>query len=469
MTTKTILLCILSAAGCGSVSDSRVIGDAGTADADTGSDRGSDTTPPAIGPITGHVFDERNDAIEFSSGVPVHTHAGATVDLSTGCPDVYKYAYLMDDHAPVYGSEVLPNPLAFQIAAPGATSAMYRVRSDTATLRDWTPMIAGGGTYAIALHRNDTSAMQAIGTQVGTFYLDAKLVDATGETTRTACWHNHPMAAPLEIMPAQPSSFFDFSFALRSPMQLAMNGEDPAAGSFGAPIGRLTFVQQTAEPVTLALGMAAPPTATGTKQLVKMFVPSQASPPYTVEESCGTSSCPMAPASSRATTTQALGGAWELIVYPFEDSGAELCRQRPGSNAVPCQIPPRSPGAAAKTYGIYLFLANADAISPDVANPTAQTFASQLLDNLWVVGLFSQQLDSYCSAEVTKSVLHYCTQRTSYQQVTAVNHATLVFDPMHFTLSASATDLSAALVPAYLAPTALTLGSRVWDSGVAGL
>jgi hypothetical protein len=82
----------------------------------------SDPSTLATG-LSGSILDERNDAIDFSSGSPIHTHRGAPIELGQACPAVYKYAYLESRTAPTFGAESSPNPLAWHrcIASDSAT------------------------------------------------------------------------------------------------------------------------------------------------------------------------------------------------------------------------------------------------------------------------------------------------------------------------------------------------------------
>jgi hypothetical protein len=67
------------------------------------------------------IHDERGDTIDFATGEPNHTHAGAPITLgATGCPAVFKYGYLLDPTRP-FGKESTPNPIAWKFRGTGGT------------------------------------------------------------------------------------------------------------------------------------------------------------------------------------------------------------------------------------------------------------------------------------------------------------------------------------------------------------
>src|SRR6185503_12714216 len=135
------------------------------------------------------------------------THAGADIDLAgPGCPAIYKYAYLMDATAPMYGSAASPNPLAWKLTIADAkldpTSKAFRVRTDTnQVVLSWTPTPAPdtAGVHRIELTRaGGAYAIASLGTRTGKFYIDVRARDWNGlETTVSYCFDNHPLAAPV--------------------------------------------------------------------------------------------------------------------------------------------------------------------------------------------------------------------------------------------------------------------------------
>ena len=199
---------IAALAACGTINPPSGSGD------DVGSGSGSDIEEPhPPNTLYGHVRDERGDTIDFSTNEPVHTHAGASIDLSTGCPAVYKYAYLMDDQSPVFGRQTTTNALAWHVMTDvgsldaGATA--YRVRADNgAVLLDWTSTSPDAtGLYTVELHRNGAHGIAALGTQRGKMYVDIRSAPRGLETATRRLGH-HRLAAPLQIEQLQTSGLF---------------------------------------------------------------------------------------------------------------------------------------------------------------------------------------------------------------------------------------------------------------------
>jgi len=145
-------------------------------------------------------------------GAPSLPHAGPSIDLASGCPAVYKYAYLEDQTDPTFGRQTAINPLEWhvmsQVGSLDDSATAYRVRLPDGTIAlDWTLAAAPDetGLYTVRLYRN---VVRAIGDHTGKMFVDVRFTDTAGnETVDTACWENHPMAAPLEIGPDACASF----------------------------------------------------------------------------------------------------------------------------------------------------------------------------------------------------------------------------------------------------------------------
>src|SRR5688500_7834244 len=117
-----VLMSAAALAGCGNVESKDDSGCA--ADAECG--EGEPCNPEAakcealpdglaIQLIPTTFYDERGDHIAFSTGEPVHTHAGEAVTLGgADCPAVYKYSYLLGPVTPPYGKEATSNPIAWR-------------------------------------------------------------------------------------------------------------------------------------------------------------------------------------------------------------------------------------------------------------------------------------------------------------------------------------------------------------------
>jgi hypothetical protein len=174
-----------------------------------------DTEAPTFAMNATTVKDERSDTVGFIGVTPNHTHSGPSVSLgNTGCPDVYKYAYLLDANPPLFGGETgARNPLAwsFQLTDDGAgldpnpAHTQFRVRAGGATLLDWTNAPTADTSdvsrrIEIRLYRDGTAAIPALGTYEGPIEIDFRGQDRFAhEVSSTRCWTHHPLAAPVHI------------------------------------------------------------------------------------------------------------------------------------------------------------------------------------------------------------------------------------------------------------------------------
>lgn len=184
----------------------------------------SDTTAPGVNVLATTVSVETMAEVTFVGGVPNHTHSttSTTLGLSTACdataPSVSKFAYLLDEAAPMFGTENEKNPLewAFQVLDDGVgidpAGTAYRIRQGGTTLVDWR---APGGTspsHVVEMYRragplSEWPSIPQLGTVDGLFQLDLRARDRFGrETIVTRCWNHHPLAAPFEIGSATAAS-----------------------------------------------------------------------------------------------------------------------------------------------------------------------------------------------------------------------------------------------------------------------
>ena len=269
-----------------------ITGEQSESSSGSGSGSGSPTHP--YNQLFGSVHDERGDTIDFSTGEPVHTHAGPVIDLSTTCPAVYKYAYLMDESDPMFGRQVQTNPLAWHVTptlSPLDDSASaYRVRaSDDSVLLDWTALAADDqGVYTVELHRNGTHPIAALGTTTGQMTVDVRFRDTAGnEMVASACWEHHPLAAPLEVASFAPSDLFQMSLPAHSAISTLMES--------GVAVVSAPVIQQVGEPVTIAL--TGSPTGNYTRTIVNDYLPG-AITRTSIACSTSPSTCDMSPASN---------------------------------------------------------------------------------------------------------------------------------------------------------------------------
>jgi hypothetical protein len=449
--------------GCGAVQSPATTGDD---DAGSGSGSGELT-----GVFSGSVLDERNDVIDFSTQAPVHTHGGAPIDLGgAGCPAIYKYAYLEGAHAPQFGSETTPNPLAWHIksdvAALDPIGTAYRVRDEAGHLLvDWTAMNPDGdGSYTIDLRRD---TVPKIGTQASRMYVDARFRDTAGmESIKTACWDNHPLAAPLQIAAPTSGDLFGMSFASHSYISRVMNaGSFDDANPYGPIVAEFLITQPTSEPTELYLTAAAP-TGTGTKDVVDEFV---AVASFANTYDCGLVGCAVVAAPVVTTGSSPIDGVWRLSVVDISTYAVVCSSSSADRFNVACSIPART--GDPHLYAATLQLSGERSIAPTAINLSETTFQDQLIGGKWVSGTADNFYTVGCSAYHRNATVgpptYTCTQSTDYKHVSAANSARIDFDAIQFTAKAAAGDATTAQTLPYLPP--LVLPAQTWDAGSAGM
>lgn len=361
------------ALGCGNVDNG---GDDDDGDGDGGITNPGDLTLDII-PTT--IKDETGDQIDFSTGVPVHTHAGPDIALGgTDCPAVSKYSYLLDPQAPLFGSEVVPNPLAWKFAATGTvTAAEYRVLSagGTITELDWTPATLGGdGNYLVELYRSGPKGIPVLDSVSQPYTIELRVRDdAQHEVIKSACWDHRPLAAPVQLTGLTASGDADaleqFTLLANSPVSKLIN----APGDVKVFTGRITH--QTAEPITIKLDLSTPSVGF-TKTVVTDFlttsqvasigcghtcVPKTTCEPEPAEdERCSTASEPADP--SDVTTTGTLTrGEWVISVL---DGAATATQCTVAGQTATCGLPGRIQGAPAKELVIVARARQLDELKP---------------------------------------------------------------------------------------------------------
>ncbi len=473
MSNKTLFVSLLLATGCGTTTPYSYPGDG----SDMGSGSGSDVSDPPgshpPGQIYGHVKDERGDTIDFSSGEPVHTHAGAAIDLSSGCPAVYHYAYLNNKSEPKYGRQVTTNPLEFKITTDVASldpsASAYRVRTeDNHLLLDWTPMSADAdGVYAMALHRDDSPTMAVLGTDVGKMFVDARFRDTSGtETVNTGCFENHPLSAPLNVSAPVAGELFGLTLAANSPISHVIE-------SAGAIVTSSAIVQQTAEPIAITIHNAAP-TGTGSETSAEMWL---ATGTDNVQDgTCDEVNfngvfvdCSPPPITTiYGTRSGPLNGVSMLEVVD-DVTSAIVCSSQQGADLA-CTIPART--ATEAPHGYHLILGRASETSLDHPNDNSglreiviatKTYTAEQLANV----SRCTQKHAHVNPHTGENVIA-CTTSTTYAHIIAVDKARIDFDVMTMTISASTGAATPELVP-YLSASVLTFPAKTWDAGDAGL
>lgn len=218
-----------------------------------------DVAPPTIALGASKVRDERGDVITFDDQGPKHDHQGQEIDLGVGCPTVYKYSYLMDAAAPVYGSESAPNPLAWAMSVQDTkvASVEYRVvDAAQSVVRDWTTIVGAGAAYPIVLNRDGATGIGAAATKAGTYTIEVRAKDWGERVAMSSyCINFVPLAAPLAFAqaatPTDANALSGWRLQTNSPISRVLNP------GVGAAIAEQVITQYSSEPVAVSLGVPA--------------------------------------------------------------------------------------------------------------------------------------------------------------------------------------------------------------------
>ncbi|HUJ62341.1 MAG TPA: hypothetical protein VLX92_27730, partial [Kofleriaceae bacterium] len=434
---------------------------------------------PMVSQVVAKVLDERNDTIDYTTGDPTHHHTGAAIDLSgSSCPDVYMYAYLMDQNPPKYGGEASPNPLAWsmQASSPAGideTASAYRVRGDDgSTMLDWTAMSpGGGGAYSFALHRNGAPGIAQLGTRDGGIYVDARFHDMLGhETIATWCVKYHPLAAPVEIQPFAEDTgggdddLFGMSLVADSPISrvLAAQTTVPQAVS-------QRFVQHTAEPVTIDATIT-PPGGTFDLDIANWFVktasgsmPCGTSLSYSTDQRCSLTT--EIDSSYDWPVSGALGTAgaptWSAVVVDEQSGGYDVACSGSGMH-VTCPIPARQSGQPPHAYRIVTELTDVRDLWPASAGPFDEyTALSRTYTGLAPITI------SHCdnrTQTVNGQVYYYTCAYSTYVHIDAILSASIVFDPFQVKYQSTIGGTVPLRALPY-EPATISSPSFTWDAG----
>ena len=424
-----------------------------------------DTAAPQITLAASTLRDERGDTIDFSTGEPVHTHAGAEIDLASGaCPSVYKYTYLADATAPSYGSAASPNPLTWNFTITDTkldtSSAQLRIRNEAnTTLVSWIPAPAAdaAGVRHLTLTRNGGAyPLAAIGS-AGKLYIDVKARDWNGlETTASWCFENHPLAAPLEVDSFEQGELFGMSLPADSPIsQLINNG-----GQVGVLKQRI--VQTTAEPITMTWSAT-----TGDIQYTSTAFND------VVTESkndgrlcsaganvCTTSAAPTPSANPLATTTGTIPSGRLFAALRDESTGTIVTQG--SSLALMYTIPARGPSEAPHVYRVLVISKQLS----ELQLPSLWDWMQEhVLMGLTYTGLTPADRGSTCSYIVQTAFGSACQLRNYWWGVSALDHVTLAFAALHASVGLSATTNGTPAPASYVPAANLATSSLTWDSG----
>ncbi len=460
------ILVLVSACGA-AVDDGSSAGDDTTGGGDGSGDGGGGGPPVESATVkfqTTTVRDERADTIDFSSGEPVHTHGTTSVALGgTGCPDVYKFGYLMDPTPPKFGKQTLPNPLAWKVEIKNTGSldlamAAYRVRGADASLAlDWTKLPSLANSIA-TLTLTRTAGMPSTD---GPMYLDIRTVSRDGEETiTTACWTQHTLAAPIEVQQArpEPSGLASMSLVANSPISTLFAGVD-------VPVFSQRYVHYTTEPVTLAIDLANP-TGNFRKRVVDDYVVSSTGASGllchsdadnfdSTDPEC-TQTPPLDPGDLVRSDVLA-SGAWTLTVID-EATGAAAAACTVSNLHATCQLPARGITEAAHAYRAVLSVRDVNDLAPSTAGPYAEitigglTFTGRTLDTQRRCAQF-QEITKFGSTIIT------CKTYVEYTRIHALDQAKLAFDVVPFPITTGGAPLS------YVPAATQAVPPMTWDSG----
>ncbi len=192
-----------------------------------------DATPPVLATPATTIKDEANDSVsygidtafpfDFIGRDPTHLHGAAAVVLGAtpACdatsPTISKYAYLLDELAAPYVTEIggggpqSRNPLTWRLTVADdgvgidSSSIAYRVRHvPTATVAlDWRAL-SGVSPFTVPLYRRGVTgpSIAALGALDGLYAIELRARDRLGrETTITRCWNHRVLAAPVLVGP----------------------------------------------------------------------------------------------------------------------------------------------------------------------------------------------------------------------------------------------------------------------------
>ena len=446
-----------------------------------------DDSMPAVQLASATFHDERGDQIDFSSGVPQHTHAGPIVSLggTTTCPDVYKYAYLMDANEPMFGGETSRNPLAFEfnVQEPtklDAVNSAYRLRgSDGTPLLDWTTLPAAddNGAYDIALYRRGDSSIPALGTYEGQLTLDVRVRDWAGrEADLSTCWIHHPLAAPLQVWPAEPGSIAGLSLSPHTPLAVLFNAptSNTVPSLFDVPI-----VQQTSEPIVLSLTV---PELTGSFAETTIAT-SKATATNGPEVSCPLTcpggvkiNCYVSPsddprcfgAANPTTTTSSYAGpvsSYNEYTTLVDDVTNE---PMPFSHTLDgFVIPGRTAADPPHGYHLVEGIATLGGLQPVRAQDYSLPGAS--FTGTASTGAPTYSCNSLVVTPTSSGFLGACASYSTFEAITAVQTLSVSFKPVAIQFSTAPTAANTAIPVPYLPDGALTATGIFWDAGKAGL
>jgi hypothetical protein len=422
-----------------------------------------DNAAPQISLQPSKVRDERGDTIDFATGEPIHTHAGAEIDLAAACPSIYRYAYLMHATPPLYGRSAAPNPLAWNLTVADTkldpASRAFRVRTDAnQTLLDWTALPAPDavGVHRIELTRTGGAyPIAALGTRTGTFYIDVRARDWNGlEANISYCFDNHPLAVPLQIDSIEEGALFGMSLPADSRLAPHLN-----IGGIDIELVSQRIVQQTAEPVTLSWSATA-----GEIRYAKTafydYVAETLPEGMLCSHANACRTWAPAPIASPLTTQSGVIPSNRLHVVVRDEVSGTIVAQS-ASLSLTWQVPARASSQSPRAYRISVVSAPLFELLPASLDlwSSFPVVTNQTLQGKTYIGPDKTAAGSGCASVVETAFGLMCAARTIYWNVSALDHAQL--DIAGFAASMQIDGEP----PSYTPTSNLTSGTLTWDSG----
>jgi len=420
------------------------------------------------------IHDERADVVTFAGGEPHHVHAGPTVSLGgAGCPDVFKYAYLLSAAAPVFGTENAPDPLTFRFRSNLTATGDFRVRTTAGVILDWTPAATIGGAFVADLRRDGAQRIPELASVSGDYFIDLRVHDATRAAETTACFRHHPLAAPVELggltAATSPGSLSTLSLPADSPISQLFGG--PAIRVFEGtivegtaeativkiqiPIPQATFdmlavddLDTTSSPASIACG-------TVCSNLVFNCVPTPPTDPR-----C-TALAPLDPTDTPATGTLTKG-SWTAAV--LDDSGQPAGDCTVTGLTVTCSLDGRFPNTPARTLHVAVSAAGLDDL-----RPAAGTISETGFDGVVYTGLPATPVSTRCTtfvlgtASSTGARPKTCTAIDNAFRIVGLDRLRVDFAPVTATVSSAIPGTPLQSVP-YL-PGGVPGAGFAWDAG----
>ena len=253
------------------------------------------------------------------------------------------------------------------------SATAYRVRdANNAVLADWTSITADAqGVYHVSLFRE---AIPKLGTTSGQVHVDVRFRDVGGtDVIESACFDNHPLAAPLSIAPAQRGALFSYSFASHSKISQLLNYTGPS-------VYDLPITQYTAEPVALTVHIPASQ-YTATRLTADTYVKTSDStttivcPDY-FHGGCTQTAIP-APVYANVLSPNVATATSQWAAVVIDDvANSPICEETSGgSDVIACVLPARAANETPHAYHVGIVLFSAVQLAPPFLSGGALSYA----------------------------------------------------------------------------------------------